>query len=68
MTLFHTATNNSEDGVAADLRTKYTGLRTVEIVYALLLTVSGCELVRIPVKGSSLGSEVKADTTTDLYS
>ncbi len=39
------------------------------MIYALLITEGADpELVRIPVKGSSLGSEVKADTTTDLYS
>jgi len=69
VTLFHSATNLSENGVADDLRATFTGLRTVEMIYALLITEGADpELVRIPVKGSSLGSEVKADTTTDLYS
>lgn len=61
--------NQAETGVAADLRAKYPQLRTVEIIYALLITPTHePELVRIPVKGASLGSESKADTTTDLYS
>jgi hypothetical protein len=69
VSLFNTQTKTSETGIAADLRQKYDGLRTVEIIYALLC-IPGLvsELVRVPVKGSSLGSEAKADTTTDLYS
>jgi hypothetical protein len=68
VTLYESASKQSEVGIAADLRTKYSGLRTVEIIYALLM-VEGeePELVRIPVKGSSLGSDAKAETTTDLY-
>jgi hypothetical protein len=68
VTLFDTLSGKSEDGIAGDLRTKYGGLRTVELIYALLITDDAePELVRIPVKGSSLGSDAKADTTTDLY-
>jgi hypothetical protein len=67
VTLFDAVTGKSEDGVAADLRTKYTGLRTVEIIYALLITDAEPELVRLVVKGASLGSDAKADSTTDLY-
>jgi hypothetical protein len=68
VTLYHAETKQSETGIASDLRVKYGGLRTVELIYALLMTDAGePELVRIPVKGSSLGSEAKAETTTDLY-
>lgn len=55
-------------GSAKSLREAYPGLRTVQIVYALL--VSGAqepELVRITIKGASLGSENKDDATTDFY-
>lgn len=68
VTLFHKETNKRENGVAVDLREKYPNLRTIEIVYALL--VEGAkepELVRLEVKGASLGSEEKAETTTDYY-
>lgn len=67
VTLYHTETQQSETGIATDLRAKYSGLRTVELIYALLITDGEPELVRIPVKGSSLGSDAKAETTTDLY-
>jgi hypothetical protein len=57
------------DGVASDLRERYEGLRTVQIVYALLVGGTGePELVRLIVKGASLGSEAKADEVTDFYS
>lgn len=55
-------------GSAKALREAYPGLRTVQIVYALL--VKGAEepeLVRITIKGASLGSENKDDGTTDFY-
>lgn len=71
VTLYHADTNTSEDGIAHDLKQKYgvRNLKTVELIYALLMTEGNePELIRIPIKGSSLGSEVKADTTTDLYS
>jgi len=68
VTLFDAVTGKSEDGIAADLRTKHTGLRTVEIIYALLIDENAePELVRLVVKGASLGSDAKADSTTDLY-
>ena len=56
-------------GSAKALRERYTGLRTVQIVYALLLGKATVEpeLVRIIVKGASLGSEAKDDKTTDFY-
>lgn len=68
VSLYHAATQSSEHGIASDLRKRYEGLRTVEIVYALLIDGDETELVRFSVKGSSLGSKAKADTTTDLYS
>lgn len=68
VTLYDSLTEKSESGVAKDLRIKYGALRTVEIIYALLITdANQPELVRIPVRGASLGSEAKAETTTDLY-
>jgi len=54
-------------GVAAALRERFEKLRTVQIVYALLLAAGEPELVRFIVRGSSLGSESKAETTTDFY-
>jgi hypothetical protein len=43
-------------------------LRTVQIVYALLLTTANePELVRITVKGASLGSEAKAEGVPTFY-
>jgi hypothetical protein len=56
-----------EDGVASDLREKYSNLRTIQVVYALLLGTNEPELVRFIARGSSLGSESKAETTTDFY-
>ena len=56
-------------GIASDLREKYEGLRTVQIVYALLCEgTTTPELVRLIVKGASLGSDAKADDVTDFYS
>lgn len=49
-----------ETGVAKDLREKYEGLRTVQIVYALYKG----ETVRVMIKGSSLGSKAK-DTSKE---
>jgi hypothetical protein len=55
-------------GIASDLRDQYPGLRTVQIVYALLCEGTGePELVKLIVRGSSLGSEAKAESTTDFY-
>ena len=57
-----------EEGIASDLRDQYQGLRTVQIVYALLLKGTGsAELVRIPIKGASLGSEAKPESVMSFY-
>lgn len=47
-----------------ELRKQFQGLRTVQIVYCLFKG----ELVRLVVKGASLGSEVKAKDVHDFYS
>lgn len=57
-------------GKAGDLRTRFEGLRTVQYVYCLLLTGSGTkepELVKLQVKGSSLGSDAKAEDVMSFY-
>lgn len=58
-----------EAGSAKALRERYTGLRTVQIVYALLLEspTSEPELVRVMIRGASLGSEVKDAGATDFF-
>lgn len=58
-----------ESGSAKALRERYTGLRTVQIVYALLLekATTEPELVRVIIKGASLGSEVKDAASTDFF-
>jgi len=53
-----------EKGVASELREKYPLLRTQQVVYALL----NGEIVRLFVKGASLGSDSKAKDVTDFYS
>lgn len=67
VTLFDSRTNTKTFGVAADLRERHEGLRTVQIVYALLLQGGKQELVRLVVKGASLGSEAKAEGVMDFY-
>jgi hypothetical protein len=55
-------------GSAKAIREAYPGLRTVQIVYALLLNGEDePEVVRIPIKGASLGSEAKDEKTTNFY-
>jgi hypothetical protein len=54
-------------GVAEDLRKQHPGLRTVQIVYALLLGHGDPELVRLIVKGSALGSEAKEENVMSFY-
>lgn len=67
--MYETEGRRQEVGIAADLRKKYEGLRTVQQIYALLLTEKNPpELVRLIVKGASLGSEAKAKETDSLYS
>lgn len=69
VTLFDATTNTSINGVAADLRERFGGLRTVEVFYSLLLTdTAESELVRFIIKGSSLGSEAKAENVQTIYS
>lgn len=60
--------NTQEEGSAEALREKYPQLRTVQVVYALLYTADAePELVRIHLKGSSLGSEAKPKGVMDFY-
>ena len=56
-------------GKASDLRETYDKLRTIQVVYALLSNngVSEPEVVKLIIKGASLGSDNKAETTTDFY-
>lgn len=49
---------------AENLREKFQNLRTVQVVYALYQG----ELVRLFIKGSSLGSESKEESEHDFYS
>lgn len=53
-----------------ELRERYTGLKTNQIVYCLLSKPDGSEmeLVRLVVKGAALGSETKAKEVYDFYS
>lgn len=55
-------------GNAKEARTRFEGMRTVQVVYALLIhPTKEPELVRLTVKGASLGSEAKAKETMDFY-
>lgn len=68
VTLYESGTKNKQTGVASDLRERFEGLRTVQIVYALLLTnPHDPEVVRLVLKGSALGSEVKNDNVVKFY-
>ena len=68
VTLYDSRTKQSVRGVAEDLRKVHEGLRTVQIVYALLLDgTKEPELVRITIKGASLGSEAKAEGVPTFY-
>lgn len=53
-----------ESGIASDLREKYQGLRTQQVIYCLY---EG-ELVRLTLRGASLGSETKDKKEFDFYS
>jgi flagella basal body P-ring formation protein FlgA len=55
---------DSQKGVAKALRQRFENLRTEQIVYARFRG----EIVRLHVKGASLGSENKDKLTTDFYS
>ncbi len=54
-------------GNAKDARAMYEGLRTVQVVYALLLTGKEPELVRLTIKGASLGSDAKPKGVMSFY-
>lgn len=58
-----------EIGSNDELREKYQGLRTQQVVYCLLFRGEGePELVRLRVRGSALGSQNKAKEVHDFYS
>jgi len=58
-----------EKGSNDDLRAKYQGLKTMQIVYCLLLREGKePEMCRMNVKGASLGSEQKAKDVHSFYS
>lgn len=68
VTLYEGASNSKKTGVAADLRKEFPNLRTIQIVYALLVDgTAEPELVRVIVKGASLGSDVKAKDVPSFY-
>lgn len=54
-------------GKATDLREKFPELRTIQVIYALLLTNNGAELIRLIAKGSSLGSKNKPEDSIPFY-
>jgi hypothetical protein len=58
-----TTPHGTEYGTSDELRQKYPNLRTQQIVYALYRG----DLVRLTVKGSSLGSEAKPKEIMDFY-
>lgn len=53
-----------ENGIASELREKYPQLRTQQIIYALYKG----ELIRLFIKGASLGSKTKPKDVDDFYS
>lgn len=55
-------------GSARDGREKFDGLRTVQVVYGLLVdSTKEPELVRLTIKGASLGSDSRAKELPDFY-
>ena len=50
-----------------ELKEKYPLLRTIQVMYCLLKRGEEYELVRLNIKGSSLGSESKAKEVMDFY-
>lgn len=58
-----------EVGSARSLREKYEGLRTIQYVYGLLFRsmTAEPELVKIKIRGSSLGSEAKSKDVMTFY-
>ena len=68
VTLLRHRTKEQKHGIAEDIRKAFPGLRTVQIVYALLLHGTGePELVRLTIKGASLGSEAKGEGVPTFY-
>lgn len=66
--LHHAGTDTIEIDTARKLREKYPGLRTIQIVYGLLLQgTHEPERVKIRIKGASLGSEAKDENTKTFY-
>lgn len=61
--LFNQKDNTTEKMPARDLREKYENLRTEQIIYCRYRG----EVVRLSVKGASLGSTNKSKATTDFY-
>lgn len=57
--------DNQQKGVASELREKFPGLRTQQIIYAI--DVKSKEIVRVIAKGASLGSENKAEGVLAFY-
>lgn len=57
--------DNSKKGVAKELRDEFPGLRTQQIVYAIEKKTG--EIVKVLIKGASLGSENKAKETPGFY-
>jgi len=57
-----------DSGTAEDIRTRHSGLHTIQIVYSLLLERGKePELVKLNIKGSSLGSQVKDPSVKTFY-
>lgn len=57
-------------GPAASLREKFDGLKTIQVIYSLLLSDTGTkepELVKLIVKGASLGSEARPEELPTFY-
>jgi len=52
-------------GIASELREKYPGLKTNQIIYCFIPSLK--EIVRLVVKGSSLGSESKPEGVLSYY-
>ena len=57
--------DDQQKGVAKDLRDKFPGLRTQQVIYAI--DTGSKEIVRLIVKGASLGSENKAEGVMAFY-
>jgi len=55
--------SGNKKGIVSELRKEYPSLRTHQIVYSLLDN----ELVKLTIKGASLGSELKPETSTGFY-